>query len=308
MESTSSQEPPKSTKTNGNRAMLIIIIIIAVFLVLVVGGYLSWKYFFKAKFTSSASSISANPTTTITKNPTAFTLTQLEDMIKYPNGTLTSTDHSKDSGYTSVLTMETDDSIITANNYYLSLNSSQKWTVTSKSLESDNSRADIIYEGTKDKFTAHLIIDHNYEKTDILVRIDAEDLPIGTPLGTETTIPAIVPTTTATPTTVSQTGLTPTNSYIIADSKTRIISESDISSFTPWQLKVARNEIYARYGRAFVHKDLQCYFNTQSWYKIDNNFTESVLSTIETKNIATIQTYEQKTNSLLQSFDSGCRN
>jgi len=94
--------------------------------------------------------------------------------------------------------------------------------------------------------------------------------------------------------------------YVISDSDTRIIKEAEIRDFTPWQLKVARNEIYARYGRPFVHKDLQCYFATKSWYQKDESFTESELSATENKNVATIQAYEQKINSPLQSSDSGC--
>lgn len=104
----------------------------------------------------------------------------------------------------------------------------------------------------------------------------------------------------------AKTGTMPTNSFVIIDSNTRLITEADLTSLTPWQLKVARNEIYARYGREFVHKDLQCYFGAQSWYKIDSAFTESMLSGIDNKNVATIQAYEQKINSPLQSKDSGC--
>ncbi len=94
--------------------------------------------------------------------------------------------------------------------------------------------------------------------------------------------------------------------YIIADSSTRVILRSALTDLTPWQLKVARNEIYARHGREFVHKDLQCYFAKKTWYKADVNYSESMLSTTQTKNIATIQAYEEETNSPLQSKDSGC--
>ncbi|MDH4358423.1 MAG: YARHG domain-containing protein [Candidatus Berkelbacteria bacterium] len=94
--------------------------------------------------------------------------------------------------------------------------------------------------------------------------------------------------------------------YIIADSNTRIIAKSEIMGLTPWQLKVARNEIYARHGREFVHKDLQCYFATKSWYKVDSGFSESDLSTTENKNVATIQAYEEEIGSPLASTDSGC--
>jgi hypothetical protein len=302
-------DEPKETKKEKpapkSNTALIIIIIVIVILILGVGGYFAWKYFLKAKFTKIT-----NPTTTsTTKNASEFTLSQLEEMIKYPNGTLTSTDHSKAAGYTSVLQMETNDSIVTANNYYLSLNSAQKWTITAKSLESDNSRADITLEGAKDKFTVYIIIDSNGEKTEILLRIDAEDLPVGTPLGTNsTTTPSTkTPTTTAPSSTSTDTSQkTLSNDYVITDSDTRVISQSELTGFSPWELKVARNEIYARHGRPFVHKDLQCYFAKQSWYKIDSNFSESMLSVVENKNVATIKAYEEKINSPLLQKDSGC--
>lgn len=107
-------------------------------------------------------------------------------------------------------------------------------------------------------------------------------------------------TATSTATTVSA------SDYIIDDSGTRVILQSELADLTPWQLKVARNEIYARHGRVFVHKDLQCYFAKKSWYKEDSNFSESSLSTTENKNIATISSYEEKTGSPLASSDSGC--
>lgn len=278
-----------------NLALIIILIAVGALIVLGVGGYFGWKYF-KTKISSKA-----DTTTTTTKN-SDFTLSQLEEMIKYPNGTLKSTDRSKASGFTSVLEMETNDSIVTANNYYLSLNSNNKWTVSAKSLETDNSRADITYTGASDQFTVTIIIDHVYDNTAILVRIDATNMPVGTPLGTTTTTK---PTTTTNPST-DTTKKTISTDYVITDSNTRIITEAELTSLTPWQLKVARNEIYARYGREFVHKDLQCYFKTQSWYEIDTSFTENQLSSIDTKNVATIQAYEQKINSPLQNTDSGC--
>jgi hypothetical protein len=126
-----------------------------------------------------------------------------------------------------------------------------------------------------------------------------------TPATTTKTSPTATPTTRAS----SSSNLakkTISTDYVIADSNSRVISESELVNLTPWELKVARNEIYARHGRPFVHKDLQCYFATKSWYQIDNSFIESVLSSTETKNIATIQAYEQKTGSPFQSFDSGC--
>lgn len=94
--------------------------------------------------------------------------------------------------------------------------------------------------------------------------------------------------------------------YIISDSDTRIISETELANLSNWQLKVARNEIYARYGRPFVHKDLQCYFAKKSWYSKDSSAANPTLSSIENANVATIQTYEKKIGSSLADSDSGC--
>jgi hypothetical protein len=96
------------------------------------------------------------------------------------------------------------------------------------------------------------------------------------------------------------------NDYIIADSDSRLIATSELIKLTPWQLKVARNEIYARHGRPFVHQDLQCYFNQKSWYNIDQNFSNSMLSVLENKNIQTILDYENKINSPILQKDTGC--
>jgi hypothetical protein len=85
-----------------------------------------------------------------------------------------------------------------------------------------------------------------------------------------------------------------------------VISESELTELSNWQLKVARNEIYARYGRPFVHKDLQCYFAKMSWYKEDSSATNPTLNSTESKNVATIQAYEEEVGSDLASSDSGC--
>ena len=131
-----------------------------------------------------------------------------------------------------------------------------------------------------------------------------------TPSPTVSQSPSATISPTATPQAASssalKTGTMPVNGYIISDSNTRVISESELFGLTPWQLKVARNEIYARHGRPFVHKDLQCYFANQAWYHGNPNYSETLLTAIENKNVATIQSYEQKTNSPLQNYDTGC--
>jgi hypothetical protein len=57
-------------------------------------------------------------------------------------------------------------------------------------------------------------------------------------------------------------------------------------------LRVLRNEIYARRGKVFKSKDLKEYFAAQSWYKPDPNFQDEMLSEVEKKNLAVIKEAE----------------
>jgi hypothetical protein len=58
-------------------------------------------------------------------------------------------------------------------------------------------------------------------------------------------------------------------------------------------LRVLRNEIYARRGRIFKDAKLQKLFAEMSWYKPDPNFTDDMLSEIEVKNLASIRKAEE---------------
>jgi hypothetical protein len=95
--------------------------------------------------------------------------------------------------------------------------------------------------------------------------------------------------------------------YILPFSATRIVNVEDLAGLSPWELKVARNEIYARHGRTFVHQDLSCYFAKQSWYQTDANYSDKNLSKIEVANATTILNFEKSTNSPLVAKDSGCQ-
>src|SRR5215212_1518060 len=55
-----------------------------------------------------------------------------------------------------------------------------------------------------------------------------------------------------------------------------------------------RQEIYARHGKVFKEPWLQKYFSSFDWYKADPNFTETSLTEVEKKNIATIAAYEKR--------------
>ena len=57
-------------------------------------------------------------------------------------------------------------------------------------------------------------------------------------------------------------------------------------------LRVLRNEIYARHGRIFKDKELQKYFEAQSWYQPNPEFKDEMLSETEAKNLAIIKEVE----------------
>ena len=62
------------------------------------------------------------------------------------------------------------------------------------------------------------------------------------------------------------------------------------------QLRLGRNEIYARHGRKFNDSSLQSYFESCSWYKVNAGYNYSNdsanLNEIEKKNILFIKSYE----------------
>lgn len=83
--------------------------------------------------------------------------------------------------------------------------------------------------------------------------------------------------------------------YIIPDSSSRYLSASDLKGLSSSELRLARNEIYARHGRKFDDSGLQNYFNGQSWYKgtiSPGSFSESILNAYEKANVELIRQYE----------------
>lgn len=83
--------------------------------------------------------------------------------------------------------------------------------------------------------------------------------------------------------------------YIIPESSKRLLTEEDLEGLSPEQLRLARNEIFARHGRIFGSLDLQEYFESKSWYKgtaDSDEFQDSLLSEIESKNVDFILAHE----------------
>ncbi len=81
------------------------------------------------------------------------------------------------------------------------------------------------------------------------------------------------------------------------EASTRYLKSNYISHLSKWELKIMRNEIFARYGYVFKTDEMSNYFNNIGWYrdiqKLDyNNDASNLLTDIEKKNIKLIQQYE----------------
>ena len=77
--------------------------------------------------------------------------------------------------------------------------------------------------------------------------------------------------------------------FVFPNSNSVLLSSSDVSSLNNWELIIATNEIYARYGYRFSISELQDHFNSKSWYvNITNPSNDIVFSDIEDANLKTI--------------------
>lgn len=81
------------------------------------------------------------------------------------------------------------------------------------------------------------------------------------------------------------------NYFLIPYSDYIYLSKSDLSGLTKSELRIARNEIFARYGFIFKSTDLQNYFNAQSWY-YPNPTYKGELSELEQYNVDFIKSFE----------------
>lgn len=83
--------------------------------------------------------------------------------------------------------------------------------------------------------------------------------------------------------------------YILPESNKRELAESELLGLSTEQLRIARNEIYARHGYIFTSEDLYEYFMAKSWYTPSiekEDFPEDNLSAIEQKNRDLLIDYE----------------
>ena len=83
--------------------------------------------------------------------------------------------------------------------------------------------------------------------------------------------------------------------YVLPQNSSRLLTDADVAGVSLQQINYAKNEIYARHGRLFDSRELQNYFNSQSWYSgtiAPANFSESLLSDVEKKNVTFLKNLE----------------
>ena len=91
---------------------------------------------------------------------------------------------------------------------------------------------------------------------------------------------------------------TDASEYILPESNTRLLTEADLSGLSKEELRLARNEMFARYGMIFGVEDLDTYFSSKSWYEpkiASADFYDQVeMSMTEERNLILIQEMENR--------------
>jgi tetratricopeptide (TPR) repeat protein len=80
------------------------------------------------------------------------------------------------------------------------------------------------------------------------------------------------------------------DSYLVPPGKK--LTRSDLAGKSKETLRLMRNEIFARYGRPFRSDDLHEYFTKKSWYKVNPNYSDDLLNSIDRHNILLIREVE----------------
>jgi hypothetical protein len=74
----------------------------------------------------------------------------------------------------------------------------------------------------------------------------------------------------------------------------KLIAEAMLRGLSLHELRLLRNEIYARHGRVFKTLWLQQYFGGQPWYDPNDEFKDEELTGADKTNVETIVAYENK--------------
>lgn len=85
--------------------------------------------------------------------------------------------------------------------------------------------------------------------------------------------------------------------YVLYFSDSTYLTEDALEGLNKDELRIARNEIYARHGRLFDDEQLQDFFDSKSWYHGDiepGDFNDELLNEYEIANRDLIVMYEKK--------------
>ena len=73
---------------------------------------------------------------------------------------------------------------------------------------------------------------------------------------------------------------------------TTLLSANDLRGYSKWDLKIMRNEIFARHGYIFKTPEMKSYFARQNWYVPLYDNVDQLLTGTERKNIQLIKAFE----------------
>lgn len=82
-----------------------------------------------------------------------------------------------------------------------------------------------------------------------------------------------------------------------SDASRRVLKNTDLTGMTPQQLRLLRNEIYARHGYIFRSADLSEYFSQFDWYTPISSDVSGSLNIFEQKNTILLRNTEHKLRS-----------
>lgn len=78
------------------------------------------------------------------------------------------------------------------------------------------------------------------------------------------------------------------------DASRRVLTTADLRGYSQVDLRLMRNEIFARYGLRFNSQDLKAHFSAQPWYQPNADKVDHLLTDLERANIETILAQEKK--------------
>jgi len=85
-------------------------------------------------------------------------------------------------------------------------------------------------------------------------------------------------------------------------SSSRLLKVADVENMHPQELRIMRNEIYARHGYCFRMTDMREHFNNVEWYMPVSVDVATNLTQIEQKNEALIKRYEKYSDKYYDKF------